>query len=398
MPPGEITHPKHSKKIIIALIAICAFALTYFTATHLARYFVYNISTVSAEQNGMQNNEPAPVPVLKNTLSVQFFGDMMFDRGVRAQINQKGSDLVFASGTKALVQDFDFTIANLEGPITTYPSKTMNTAGKGIPGFSFTFPTSTANLIKESGIDMVSLANNHTDNFGPEGLKQAVRYLSQNNMEYFGNPTNTLNMNASGTALSKDLSPMTAIHCFTEGFIKKQCIALIGYHEFTHQNENLILDQIRNIKDKVNYVIVMPHWGDEYKNEPNQKQKNLAHQWIDAGADMIVGAHPHVIESIEQYQGKYIFYSLGNYMFDQYFSYDTTHAMTAGFHFEISPDSNRLVLKKINLVPIDITNVIVRKANDLDTTKILLKQSEISKKYVPAHVFEGIQKGEILVN
>ncbi len=400
MTPPKIPRNEHPKKIAIALIAVCAFILAYFTTTFLAKYLVANIDSVEAQQIQDQTTvvKIPTVPEPRNTITIQFLGDMMFDRGVRAQINKLGGEFVFASGTQALTQDFDFTVANLEGPITAYKSKTINAAGKGIPGFSFTFPTSTAALLKTSGIDMVSLANNHTDNFGPEGLKQTVQWLKQNNMEYFGNPTNTLNINASGTPLAS-MSPMTSVHCFKEGLIREQCIALIGYHEFTYKNEGLVLAQIQAIKNKVHYVIVMPHWGTEYKFEPNLTQKNLAHQWIDAGADMVVGAHPHVIQSTEIYKDKYIFYSLGNYIFDQYFSYETTHGMTVGFNFEITnnaiDNSNRLLLKKITYTPIDITNIFVRKANEADTNKMLLKQAEISKKHVPTNIYEGILRGKI---
>jgi poly-gamma-glutamate synthesis protein (capsule biosynthesis protein) len=70
-----------------------------------------------------------------------------------------------------------------------------------------------------------------------------------------------------------------------------------------------------------------PHWGTEYALTPNKKQVRLAHEWIDAGVDVIIGHHPHVIQSVEVYKDKYIFYSLGNFIFDQYFSFNTTHGI-----------------------------------------------------------------------
>lgn len=63
----------------------------------------------------------------------------------------------------------------------------------------------------------------------------------------------------------------------------------------------------------------MPHWGEEYSTKPNELQKKLAHSFIDAGADMVIGAHPHVVQTNEIYKGKHIYYSLGNYIFDQWF-------------------------------------------------------------------------------
>ena len=100
-------------------------------------------------------------------LTLLFIGDMMFDRGVRTRIianGANGEEDTFASTTRFLASQFDIAIGNLEGPITANPSKTVDSAGRAIPGFTFTFPPSTADLLKKSGIDIVSLANNHAGN------------------------------------------------------------------------------------------------------------------------------------------------------------------------------------------------------------------------------------------
>jgi poly-gamma-glutamate synthesis protein (capsule biosynthesis protein) len=118
-------------------------------------------------------------PTTTGTTSLLFLGDIMLDRGVRARIKNIGADEVFVRFTKELSANYSYTIANLEGPITTWKSRTIGEDGRGIPGFSFTFPTSSAAHIKESGIDIVSLANNHTENFGTEGLQQTFDWLTR---------------------------------------------------------------------------------------------------------------------------------------------------------------------------------------------------------------------------
>lgn len=301
-------------------------------------------------------------------LSILFLGDIMLDRGIRAQISKTGEDNVFVSSTKKLSETYDLTIANLEGPITTYSSKTIDASGRGIPGFSFTFPTSSATALKKSGIDIVSLANNHTENFGYEGLNQTVKWLKQAEVQYFGNPTNS-------PESESPVSPLSKIICE-----QKICITLIDYHEFAYKNENYILDEIKKAKDnKADFIIVFPHWGVEYDNYPSTKQKALAHTWVDAGANLIVGAHPHVIQSEEAYKDVKIYYSLGNYLFDQYFSYDTTHGLALGIHLEKDSTTNFTKIKDVDLIPINNTKSITRPANATDTKIILDKFAEISK-------------------
>jgi gamma-polyglutamate biosynthesis protein CapA len=305
----------------------------------------------------LTNSAPTPQSTKDSqSYSILFLGDMMFDRGVATNIQKRGAEYVFASGTRALTEDYDLVVANLEGPITTYSSKTIDATGKAIQGFSFTFPTSTATLLAEGGIDIVSLANNHSDNFGREGLKQTIQYLDQANVKYFGNPTNS----------AFDIASTSYKYCPD---VHEKCIAFIGYHQFAYKNESIILDEIKKyeIDPSVSFIVLFPHWGEEYKKLPNQAQKSLAHAWIDAGADLIIGAHPHVVQTHEMYKGKNIYYSLGNYIFDQYFSYDTTHGIVVG----IILDKTLSTIEATKIIPVDITGTVVRRANEIDTKKNL---------------------------
>jgi poly-gamma-glutamate synthesis protein (capsule biosynthesis protein) len=94
------------------------------------------------------------------------------------------------------------------------------------------------------------------------------------------------------------------------------------------------LEKITELKSNTDLVITQIHWGVEYDHQFNQTQQNLAHQMIDAGADMIIGHHPHVVQGIEVYKNKPIFYSLGNFVFDQYFSKDTQQELGIGIYYE----------------------------------------------------------------
>ena len=265
------------------------------------------LSLVNGPVKNIQT-EPEPVSVL-------FLGDMMFDRSIRVKADTIGYENIFGPSTTT-IQRHDITIANLEGPVTSYKSKLVNGSGKAISGFQFTFSPLVAPTLNKVGIDIVSLANNHTLNFGQEGLNQTRKILNENNVKYFGSPTNTPAYTATSTC------------------VKNVCIGVIGWNEFGYANDQFIINKIKEIRPTVDYLIIYPHWGTEYQLKPNKKQIRLAHEWIDAGADVLVGMHPHVVQTIEVYKGKYIFYSLGNFIFDQYFSFNTTHgiAVSANVH------------------------------------------------------------------
>ena len=270
----------------------------------IATFIALLFSIVSVPKIVQTISEPKPVTIL-------FLGDMMFDRSVRVKANSIGYENIFGPSTTTIAQ-YDLTIANLEGPITSYKSKLVTDSGKAISGFQFTFDPLVAFAIKKAGIDIVSLANNHTLNFAQDGLNQTRKILTENNLTYFGSPSNTPAYTATSTC------------------INNICIGMIGWNEFGFVNDELIIDKIKEMRSHVDYLVIYPHWGIEYQITPSKKQTDLAHKWIDAGADVIIGAHPHVVETVEVYKNKYIFYSLGNFIFDQYFSFNTTHGIGVG--------------------------------------------------------------------
>ncbi len=287
----------------------------------------------------------------EESVSVLFLGDMMFDRGVRVKGDGIGYENIFGTATTT-IQNHDLTIANLEGPITSFKSKLVLPSGKAISGFQFTFDQKVAPALKNVGIDIVSLANNHTDNFGQAGLNQTRNILSENDVMYFGSPKN----NPAYTATSTCVNGI--------------CVGIIGWHEFGYANDELIADKIKEMRPNVDYLVIYPHWGTEYALTPNKKQVKLAHAWIDAGVDVVIGHHPHVIQSAEVYKDKYIFYSLGNFIFDQYFSFNTTHGI--GVSAEVYKD-------KVDYKIIPFANVgsKVSVLNETDKVKIY----DLLKKY-----------------
>ncbi len=228
------------------------------------------------------------------TATILAFGDMMLDRDVREKMNTFGADYPFEKIKRFLIGS-DIVVANAEGAFTSNPSKTVGTLDAPL---LFTFDPEALTVIKKLGFTLFSQANNHSYNFGRKGLDESERYIESNGMDFFGDP------------LNQDFhSYMTTI--------RGQKIAFVGYHEFAYDGFDVVIKEIKSLKEQHAFVIVYPHWGIEYDEGMTQGQITKAHDFIDAGADLILGAHPHVIEPIEIYKNKAIFYSLGNFIFDQ---------------------------------------------------------------------------------
>jgi gamma-polyglutamate biosynthesis protein CapA len=259
-------------------------------------------------------------------LSILVVGDIMLDRNVRNKINEIGFDEFFKD-----IKDFlmapDVTIGNLEGPFTSYPSKTASLVSKELV---FTFDPALVPKLAEIGFDIFGLANNHTMNFGREGFAMTKQYLMDAGLTYYGDPNNK-----DGLSVIFEKKGIT--------------VGLVGFHEFTYVNFDKVLAEIDRIRPQVDFLIVSPHWGPEYQREPTEKMVALAHSWIDHGADAIIGAHPHVIGDVEEYNGKKIFYSLGNFVFDQYFSKETSEGLAVNIVLEKEGDKikNNYILTRI---------------------------------------------------
>lgn len=236
---------------------------------------------------------PPPVEVV-------FLGDIMLDRQIRMVADARGYDFLIRS-TKPLWMNADMVVANLEGPITEASSTSVGSIPGSASNYSFTFATDSAPFLYRSGIQFVSLANNHSLNQGFDGLRQTEKYLEASHVTYFGAPG--------------DESHRVAY--FERGNMK---IAFVGYNEFWKNDSEPAIRAVADARKKADFVVVFAHWGNEYEKTPREDVVSLAHLFVDAGASLVVGAHPHVIVSHEEYKGVPIYYSLGNFIFDQYWN------------------------------------------------------------------------------
>jgi len=239
-------------------------------------------------------------------VTIQFFGDIMLDRSVAKAMGSDGLDYIFAKD-KSIFTDTDLTIANLEGPFAPARIQTSKT-------IAFRFDPKLAEQLKSYGFDIFSMANNHGFDMGRKNVDFTRQVLNENGLGYFGDEY-SVDKNYTYTVGEERGMPFK--------------IAFVGLNA---TEGGLDMDKVKQVIDdagkQAKFVIVNIHWGEEYKRNSNKKQQDIARKLIDLGASAIIGHHPHVIQEVEVYKGRYIFYSLGNFIFDQYFSADTQEGMS----------------------------------------------------------------------
>ncbi len=259
-------------------------------------------------------------PIEKKEISLTIAGDTMFDRAVDYNFRAERIYEVI-SNIKDVFNKTEVSFLNLEGPISATDIPADGTRDSLI----FNQPPLVTNVLVDLGINGVSLANNHTNNNGKLGLLNTKKVLTQNSIQAVGEESTfgdySVGRFVNGTA---KLSIIT-INCLE---VKADLAEIISTEKGNGAN-----------------VVIFPHWGEEYNPIHNLIQEKLAHTWIDEGADMVVGSHPHVVQDAETYMGKPIFYSLGNFIFDQTWSQPTQQGLILKASFV---DSNLL----IELLPI----------------------------------------------
>ncbi len=247
-----------------------------------------------------------------------FVGDMMLDRSVRTSVVKNfNNDYNSLFINLPELKEADILFGNLEGDV----SDTGNNVGSK---YSFRMDPLVLPAIKEAGFDIVSFANNHVGDWNIAAFTDTIKRLESNRILKTGAGLNKKEAEAPtiieknnvrfGFLAFSDVGPN-----WIEATETKPGILLAS--------DNRFAEIIKGAKEKCDVLIVSFHFGDEYKKIHNNRQEFLAHAAIDHGADMVIGHHPHVMQDIENYRGRPIVYSLGNFIFDQYFSKDTMEGM-----------------------------------------------------------------------
>lgn len=232
-------------------------------------------------------------------------GDVLLDRGVAKKIEANGQDWPFAKVAPVL-RSTDITFCNLECPLSAKGVK----INKRI---CFKADPLNAKCLTNAGFDIVSLANNHSFDCGRIGLTETMRCLDGLGIGFCGAGDNL--EDAQTTVVYAQHGPRIALIArntlMPEGIWLRPDAPSIA-----ELDEPAMLKEISMAQKFCDVVIVSLHWGTEYSQQPEESQKVLARKMIDAGADLVLGHHPHVVQPIEKYHDGVIVYSLGNFLFD----------------------------------------------------------------------------------
>ncbi|CAM3398521.1 MULTISPECIES: CapA family protein [Paenibacillus] len=248
---------------------------------------------------------------------LHFAGDSLFSGKVENALKQHGYDYPYRHLGTAFLDD-DLTVLNLETPVTT--------RGVAAANKQFVFKSSPDVLpaLRAAGVEAVNLANNHILDQGQEGLLDTLKHLDDHEIRYVGAGRNEKEAFA---AQYFELKGMTvALLGFSRVLPETTWYALENRPGVAGAYDHVLpkaVEAIAAARQKADLVIVIPHWGQELHKTPDANQINLSRAFIEAGADLIIGGHPHVLQGLEQYKGKWIAYSTGNFIFTKSSNADT---------------------------------------------------------------------------
>ena len=308
----KLAKRKTKKWWVAGLIAVCVLLLA------IAYYFIIPKPQLADKNSSQQTAKQAPKPmsVQANTL---FLGDVYWGRYVNdwSMASPLKTEYPFSRLAEFDRDSYDAWIANLECPTVAGFSQTSIQEDTTL-SFNCS-PEYLPNAAKWFSI--VSLANNHTDNRGVNGYAETKEHLDENGIQYFGHyDPEVLDDVCEVVAL-----PVTVTYSDDTTKHQKLPIALCGYHGVFKIPSAESIAQIEKYADLMP-VIAMPHMGAEYQTAPDSIRQTTYRAMIDAGADMVLGNHPHWIQSTESYKGKLIVYSMGNFIFDQQANKEVTRS------------------------------------------------------------------------
>lgn len=255
---------------------------------------------------------PSPTPL---PLVLAFAGDVNLDE---ASTPIKKYEAVKEDITKCLSEDLlkemlDADIMMLNNEFA------FSNRGKKTPNKSYTFRAKPerVEILKKMGVDIVSLANNHALDYGHDALLDTFSTLEEANIDYVGAGRNLDRAKAPiyYEVNGRKIAYVAASRVIFAGnwYATEDRAGMVGTYD-----PAIILESIKEARENSDYVIVFVHWGIERKNYPEKYQRTLAQAYIDAGADAVIGCHPHVMQGFEFYKGKLIAYSLSNFWFSRY--------------------------------------------------------------------------------
>jgi poly-gamma-glutamate synthesis protein (capsule biosynthesis protein) len=286
------------------------------------------------------------------TTRLSFCGDIMLSRHIGSAIEKYGPEHVF-SECKYIYDGSSVIFGNLESIISNDPFLYKD-------GMRFKAGEKALFGLKFARFNYLNVMNNHRYDHGEPAWNASNGLLRENGIVPVTSSTLEI-FEKNGTKIGLIAFDMTA-----RGF-----------------NRKVALEKVATSSAAVDILVVSVHWGEEYQNEHNFHQGTAAHEFVDAGADLIIGHHPHSLQDIEKYKGAYIFYSLGNFIFDQYFREELTRGLV------VSVDVKGRWINSIKLFPTKMYDDKVMPAEPRIRDAVLFSLAEHSSPALIDQIVDG---------
>ena len=278
---------------------------------------------VTAERTKTERKEDKPGEV-----RMVFVGDIMLSRNIGQSMEQKKDYTFFFASTTDLIRSADIAFANLENPVSTGGVRSGSI-------YSFRADPRVVGGLTSAGFDVVSIANNHIWDYGRQAFNDTLSHLSKDGIVAVGGGEDYASAHA--PKLLRVGNTRVAFLAYTN-LISPFLGRASSTPAVARYDDDILKADITEAKKDADIVVVSFHWGDEYQTKHNAEQGRVGKLVIDAGANLVVGHHPHVVQEVEEYNGGLILYSLGNFVFDQNFSKDTRR----GLLVEVIFDGNKI--------------------------------------------------------
>lgn len=262
----------------------------------------------------------------KGDITIGFTGDINFDEtwSVMKHMRRKGEGIAGCIDPRLIkkMRGYDYMVVNNEFSISD--------RGKPMAGKAYTFrsPRRNVKLLKQLGVDAVSLANNHVYDYGKQAFLDTMSTLEKNGIKYTGGGKNSSEARKPVYFQCKGKTIAVIAATRAEKYVLTPAAGKNSPGVFRTYDDTQYCRAIKKAKKKADVVIAFVHWGTEYSTKLEDAQKTQAKDYINAGADVIVGAHTHCLQGVGSYKGKPIFYSLGNYWFNEKTLYTTLLQLT----------------------------------------------------------------------
>lgn len=291
-------------------------------------------------------------------IKIAFTGDIMLARGVEQQLNLAPDNNLLSSSISNFLDEFDYVVGNLECPVSVDTPKLSSTRFKAHPH----------SLNQIERFHLLSLANNHIFDCGKQGAKDTIETLEENNKTFCG----LLEAEGAKYYTSVNISDkrISFFSCAVQYCVKDNDRE--NYPKIILADDPDLIESITKSSTENNYTIILVHGGNEMIPYPEANFRNLCQSFIDAGADVVITHHPHVLGGVHRYKNKYIFYSLGDFVFDGE-SYLRRRGLILGVSFDNDKISFKVYPTQIN------KNLEIHFASAIISNKIVNRWNTISQ-------------------